>query len=482
MKKLIVFSLSLFLSLYSFAQDSTDITSDSYHSVGVRFLFLNQGIVNGDNSLKWTNGVSLEYGRSFGKYFALAIPLRYGVFQVKDDINNRRFAGVDLLAQVQLEELSPSFIPYFFAGGAGVYEESKGFYYQIPAGLGVKVKVSENTYVNLQADYRYAMEENRSGVQGGLGINFRFKSGLKDSDKDGIPDEEDACPNEAGTIELKGCPDSDGDGIVDNEDECPNEIGFEFGKGCPDRDGDGVHDYTDQCPDIPGLPKFNGCSDSDSDGISDDKDFCPNEFGPVNNLGCPVKDEDGDGVPDEVDECPSEKGSRISRGCPDMDSDGIPDKYDQCPDLPGFFNGCPSDVIPEKDEAGNIVYKSSKEVTTETKMVLEYAKEEIRFDFNKIDIKPEFNWILDRIVDILNQYPDYFLRIGGHTDSVGDEAYNQMLSERRVKSVYTYLVDKGIPQHRMVYFGFGESRPRTTNKTSVERQLNRRVEFELFLE
>jgi outer membrane protein OmpA-like peptidoglycan-associated protein len=115
-------------------------------------------------------------------------------------------------------------------------------------------------------------------------------------------------------------------------------------------------------------------------------------------------------------------------------------------------------------------------------MVLEYAKEEIRFDFNKIEIKPEFNWILDRIVDILNQYPDYFLRIGGHTDSVGDEAYNQMLSERRVKSVYTYLVDKGIPQHRMVYFGFGESRPRTTNKTPVERQLNRRVEFELFLE
>jgi outer membrane protein OmpA-like peptidoglycan-associated protein len=74
------------------------------------------------------------------------------------------------------------------------------------------------------------------------------------------------------------------------------------------------------------------------------------------------------------------------------------------------------------------------------------------------------------------------LRIGGHTDNIGGEAFNQILSEQRVKSCYDYIVAKGIGQDRIVYFGFGESRPIASNKTAIERQLNRRVELELFIE
>ena len=80
-----------------------------------------------------------------------------------------------------------------------------------------------------------------------------------DRDSDGIPDGDDACPNESGLAELGGCPDSDGDGIRDQEDRCPNEPGRPEFNGCPDRDNDGIPDYQDNCPDQPGPPENGGC-------------------------------------------------------------------------------------------------------------------------------------------------------------------------------------------------------------------------------
>ncbi len=83
----------------------------------------------------------------------------------------------------------------------------------------------------------------------------------KDRDGDGVKDENDKCPDQAGPVSLFGCPDSDGDGIADNEDKCPGISGVFRYKGCPipDTDNDGINDELDICPIIPGSASNNGC-------------------------------------------------------------------------------------------------------------------------------------------------------------------------------------------------------------------------------
>ncbi len=82
-----------------------------------------------------------------------------------------------------------------------------------------------------------------------------------DRDQDGILDDDDACPDDAGSEEGKGCPDSDGDGIYDNIDDCKEKPGPKKNKGCPypDTDGDGLNDNEDNCPKTPGLISNKGC-------------------------------------------------------------------------------------------------------------------------------------------------------------------------------------------------------------------------------
>ncbi|HTR30063.1 MAG TPA: OmpA family protein [Puia sp.] len=85
----------------------------------------------------------------------------------------------------------------------------------------------------------------------------------KDTDKDGIPDSEDACPLKPGFARYHGCPvpDTDHDGIDDEHDSCPTVAGLARYHGCPipDRDGDGVNDEEDQCPDSVGPASNHGC-------------------------------------------------------------------------------------------------------------------------------------------------------------------------------------------------------------------------------
>ena len=81
----------------------------------------------------------------------------------------------------------------------------------------------------------------------------------------------------------------------------------------------------------------------------------------------------------------------------------------------------------------------------------------------------------------MNQYPEYSLNIGGHTDATGDDKMNLALSERRAKTCYDYLVSKGIAAGRMTYAGYGETQPVGDNKTAAGRAQNRRVVFELYV-
>jgi outer membrane protein OmpA-like peptidoglycan-associated protein len=103
----------------------------------------------------------------------------------------------------------------------------------------------------------------------------------------------------------------------------------------------------------------------------------------------------------------------------------------------------------------------------------------VNFDFDKSEIRPDAAVILDEVVSILSGAPDTQVRIEGHTCSMGPDAYNQGLSERRAASVLKYLVEHGIATSRLSSAGFGESSPMATNDTREGRALNRRVELQV---
>ncbi len=103
----------------------------------------------------------------------------------------------------------------------------------------------------------------------------------------------------------------------------------------------------------------------------------------------------------------------------------------------------------------------------------------VNFDFDKATIKREGEPVLDEAIQALKEQPDVRISVEGHTDSIGTDAYNQRLSERRAEAVADYLAAGGIARSRMSARGYGESRPVASNATEDGRAQNRRVEFGL---
>ncbi|MBN1434264.1 OmpA family protein, partial [Candidatus Fermentibacterales bacterium] len=101
----------------------------------------------------------------------------------------------------------------------------------------------------------------------------------------------------------------------------------------------------------------------------------------------------------------------------------------------------------------------------------------IYFDVGSAQLKPESYAVLDGIVEVLLANPDARVQIAGHTDSDGSTSYNQTLSEQRASSVFTYLVNHGVPAARLTTIGFGESQPFVPNTSAANKAQNRRIEF-----
>ncbi len=295
-----------------------------------------------------------------------------------------------------------------------------------------------------------------------------------DKDGDGIPDLDDGCPDLPGKPEFRGCPDSDGDGVVDSEDACPKEAGGRETQGCPvskDSDVDGVPDDIDRCPldpeDKDGFQDEDGCpdADNDGDGIVDKVDACPNDGGPIQNRGCPVVDQDADGVLDPDDKCPTVAGLKENAGCPDADRDGdtIPDRLDKCADQ----FGPPPDGCPKKY------------TLVEVKKEKIEIRQQVHFATAKFRVLPGSFPLLNQVAQVLNDFPKMRISIEGHTDSVGGEASNMRLSQKRAEAVLDYLVAKGVSPDRMEATGFGPTKPLASNKTAKGRAQNRRTEFRI---
>ncbi len=102
-------------------------------------------------------------------------------------------------------------------------------------------------------------------------------------------------------------------------------------------------------------------------------------------------------------------------------------------------------------------------------------KGDVLFDVNSAALKPGSYSEINRVANVLVQYPQTNIQIAGHTDSTGSEVYNQDLSERRAMSVQNALANQGVSPMRMRTIGFGETQPVADNATDYGRQLNRRV-------
>ena len=305
----------------------------------------------------------------------------------------------------------------------------------------------------------------RDGVQDSLdicpGVPGSIKAfGCPDTDGDGFRNSVDLCPDIPGLASQGGCPDRDGDGIRDQIDQCPDQGGVVTPEGCPDLDGDGIVDSLDTCPELAGIEKFGGCPDTDEDGIEDREDECPEKMGTAYFCGCP--DTDKDGIEDKEDECPTEPGLFRFYGCPDSDGDGIEDRKDMCPELAGTSKGSGCPVISVKD-----------------KKELKLTVKQVQFETGSDQLTEKSLVVLEKAVEILNKYPNYHIRIHGHTDSVGKASSNKKLSERRAASCMNYLIDKGVDKTRLQSKGFGESKPIASNRSRSGRAKNRRVEFVL---
>lgn len=171
-----------------------------------------------------------------------------------------------------------------------------------------------------------------------------------------------------------------------------------------------------------------------------------------------MADRDHDGVEDSKDQCMETPiGIEVdATGCAlDRDRDGVKDYEDECPDsMPHArvkADGC-ADIV-----SFNLYYAPRvNEITPKSMLVLEKA------------------------VGFLKEHPEYKVKITGHTDNVGDDDYNMKLSKDRAEDVLKLFNRKGISFNRLEAFGKGEREPIADNETEEGRELNRRIEVELY--
>ncbi|MEZ4771587.1 MAG: OmpA family protein [Bacteroidia bacterium] len=109
-------------------------------------------------------------------------------------------------------------------------------------------------------------------------------------------------------------------------------------------------------------------------------------------------------------------------------------------------------------------------------IVVEFSSD-VLFGFDQSNLSNNSQNTLDKLVLVLNDYPDTNIEIQGHTDSKGSVSYNKSLSERRATNVSDYLKAKGVKASRLDIKGFGETEPKYNNETAEGRTQNRRAEF-----
>jgi OOP family OmpA-OmpF porin len=160
----------------------------------------------------------------------------------------------------------------------------------------------------------------------------------------------------------------------------------------------------------------------------------------------------------------------------DEDGDGVADKFDKCP---GTTSGVVVDGAGCPLVAPAPVVREKVIITESDRKVVADAIRNLEFDVNKATIRSKSYPTLNRVAELLKT-KNFSLKLAGHTDSQGSDAYNMGLSKDRAESIKAYLVSQGVNASRVEATGYGETQPIASNKTLAGRQKNRRVEFTLF--
>lgn len=152
----------------------------------------------------------------------------------------------------------------------------------------------------------------------------------------------------------------------------------------------------------------------------------------------------------------------------------------------GFFTASQNLTVPNPPAQDQLAQQQNDVRLPVTLTMVEIVKdkaivlENILYDYNKADIRPDAALELDKLVTILQENPKISVELSSHTDSRGKDAYNMKLSSDRAKSAVAYIVSKGIAQARITSRGYGETKPVVKNaKTEEEFQKNRRTEFKV---
>ncbi len=236
-----------------------------------------------------------------------------------------------------------------------------------------------------------------------------------------------------------------------------------------DTDKDGIANSKDACPDnMPGVEvDARGCElDSDKDGLVNRLDSCPDTAAEskVDETGCvivevvAVVDTDGDGVEDSRDNCASTTaGAPVNvNGCElDSDGDNIVDSLDQCTNT----------VMGHKVDANGC------------KLIETLTLKAVTFSSSSNVLKGNSTATLDEVAVTLKRHPDMIIEVAGYSDSQGSGPMNNVLSTNRANSVVNYLISKGVPAANLQAKGYGMNSPIADNSSAAGRAQNRRVEL-----
>jgi len=264
-------------------------------------------------------------------------------------------------------------------------------------------------------------------------------------------------------------PDADGDGIPDASDTCPahaedkdNHLDTD---GCPDpdNDGDGILDAADACVDVA----------EDKDDVKD-TDGCPE---PEVKVSIRLLDAAAGTVLPVGRTIVKAPAGELS-GSAERTVELAPGTYEVVGTAVNFESATvPFTVVADTALAVDVKVtpkKNAKIVVTRDRIDL---REKVYFDTAKATIQARSYPLLDQVAEVMTGFPEIqLLRVEGHTDVRGNDAYNMDLSQRRADSVMAYLVGKGIAPERIVAKGFGETKPLDPAANTAAYEKNRRVD------
>jgi outer membrane protein OmpA-like peptidoglycan-associated protein len=427
MKKQTLFGLA---ATFLMGVSTLNAQSDKY---GVYYRFLAMDYVQpqtGDflKSGETSKGAEIGVTRRLAKNLHLNVPIRIGVADGLGDLNNKLLVGADAL--VTLEHYRPqNFIVPYLSTGISAHSIDGKLDMGMPVYGGFHVRLGEGAYLNLQTGYRQSATTNRTSWIHSLGLSTRFGGDAAESTSSLKPLPTPVVDNsaaEAAAAKAK----AEAEAVAA---KAKIEAEAAAAKAKAEADAAAARAKAEAAA-AKAKADTEAAIRAKADAAAAKAKAEAEAAATKAKAEATTRDSDGDGVVDSQDKCPTVAGSPTNNGCP-------------------------------------------VEVTKEVKETMTTAMQNVQFETGKSALKNTSFSVLDQLASIMQQHPEYRLKIEGHTDNVGAEASNQRLSQARATTCLNYLVSKGISASRITATGFGSTRPVADNATKEGRDRNRRVEF-----